>query len=226
MGVTVRIHGSERGLNDTARHLVALDRAWTLAASVEAYQRGHQETWARQTQYAPRPRGLRIDKNSPTVVELWDAVDVPTIIAGTFSAFVYIMNNVEKIVTIPNRIAIARASSTLERLDLERRLTELESSHDEIVFEFPLENPPRAMPNEEPESMQMIEVDRHAEIERLEQRLDSLVRRDALWAQLNADLDAIQDRARSVQRDLERAEPEVIQLTGVAGWRARRRRSL
>ena len=108
IGVAVRLSGPERGLNDAARNLRAVDRAWAFAVSVEAYQRGYQDTWARQTQYAPRPQGLRIIKDSPTIVELWDAVDVPAIVAAGFSAFVYLINNIEKVVTVPDRIAMAR----------------------------------------------------------------------------------------------------------------------
>lgn len=225
VGAAVRLNGAERGLNDAARHLKALDRAWAFGVSAEAYQIGFQDTWARQTQYAPRPRGLRISKESPTVVELWDAVDAPAIVAGGFSAFIYIVAHVEKIVTIPDRIAIARKSARIERRQLEDQLHELESSDDVLLAEPP-ELPPIAMPGEVQESISLVELDRDLEILRVRNELERLSRLESLRSQLDADLRALEERARLVQRDLERAEPEILRSYGAKPWRVRRRRTL
>lgn len=225
IGIALRLNGPERGLNDAARNLRAVDRAWTFAVSVEAYQRGYQDTWARQTQYAPRPKGLRINKDSPTIVELWDAIDVPAIVAAGFSAFVYIVNNIEKIVTVPERIAIARASARIERGELEAYLDELESSDEPILVEPP-EPPPIAIPGEPTETVSLVELDRELEILRARHKLSWISRLEDLRSQLDADLSALEERARSVQRELERAEREVVREYGVRPWRARRRRAL
>lgn len=225
MGIEIRLNGHERGLNDAVRHLKAIDRAWTFAVSIEAYQRGYQDTWARQTQYAPRPSGLRIDKSSPTIVELWEAIDVPAIVAAGFSAFVYILNNIEKIVTLPDRIAIARTAARRDRRQLEDQLNELESSNEPILVEPP-EPPPIATPGEPQEAASLVELDREMEIIRARHELSRISRLEDLRSRLDADLSALEERARLVQRELERAEPEIVRNYGVRPWRARRRRTL
>ncbi len=226
IGLAIQLNGAELGLHDVVRHLRAVDRAWAFSVSVEAYQRGHQETWASQTQYAPRPTGLRIAKESPTIVELWQAIDVPTIVAGAFAAFAYVVGNVEKIATIPDRIAIARTTSQIERRRLSQELLELESSGEPLWVHEDPGRPPVVAPGEEQESWSIVEVDRQLEISKMRREIDRLERLDQVERQLESDLGALEARARSVQRELERAEPEVLESYGVAEWRVRRRRRI
>jgi len=223
--VLLRLNGRADGLNDVARQLAAVDRAWTLAVSVEAYQRGYQDAWAHQTQYAPRPNGLRIAKNSPTLVELWQAADAPSIVIGGFGAFVWIVNNVEKVATITDRIAVARSSAQIRRRELERRLDELEAG-DDTIFVEPPELPPVAMSGEPQEAVSLVHVERAAAIQEVRRDLDRLDGLEYRREQLEGELRSLAERARSVQRDLERAEPELVQQSGVAAWKPRKRRRL
>ena len=90
----------------------------------------------------------------------------------------------------------------------------------------PPELPPIAMQGEAQETISLVGLDRQLEILRARRELDRISRLESLRSQLDADLSALEERARSVQRELERAEPELVREYGVRPWRARRRRAL